>query len=64
MNDISILVIFVCVTFILYFIPALVASRRKHANYLSIAVLNFFTGWTFIGWVASLVWACSKDRER
>jgi hypothetical protein len=22
-----------------------------------IAVLNFFTGWTFIGWVIALVWA-------
>ncbi|WP_244136744.1 superinfection immunity protein [Burkholderia vietnamiensis] len=41
----------------LYFAPTLVAFRRKHHNKTAIAALNFFVGWTFIGWVAALVWS-------
>jgi hypothetical protein len=43
--------------FLLYFFPAIVASCRKHHNYSAILALNFLLGWTFLGWIASLVWA-------
>jgi DNA-directed RNA polymerase subunit RPC12/RpoP len=42
----------------IYFLPALVASGRRHYNRGAILVLNLFLGWTLIGWVAALVWAC------
>jgi hypothetical protein len=42
-----------------YFLPALVASHRKHPNTNAIAVLNLLLGWSLIGWVVALVWACS-----
>ena len=43
----------------LYMIPAIVAHDRGHHNALAIGVLNFMLGWTFIGWVIALVWACT-----
>lgn len=48
---------FVLLVLLLYFIPSFVASTRQHPDYASIAVLNLFLGWTFIGWVIALVWA-------
>ena len=41
----------------LYFLPWIIAWRRRHHNTLAIFVLNFFLGWTIVGWVAALVWA-------
>jgi hypothetical protein len=41
----------------LYFIPTMIAFARNHKNAVAILALNFLMGWTFIGWVASLVWA-------
>lgn len=52
-------------TFVLlvtYFLPTAVAIRRGHHNQNSIAIVNFFFGWTLIGWVISLAWAASNRR--
>lgn len=46
---------------IIYFVPGVVASWRNHKNTLAIGMLNFFLGWTFIGWVIALVWAVTDD---
>ena len=43
-----------------YFLPTIIALARGHKNALAIALLNLFLGWTFIGWVVSLVWAVTK----
>ena len=51
------------VGFFLYFIPAIVASKKKKRNRHAILVLNICVGWTFIGWVIALVWACTIDPE-
>ena len=45
----------------LYFVPWLVAVSRKHNNAGAIAVLNIFLGWTFLGWVAALVWSMTDN---
>jgi hypothetical protein len=45
----------------LYFLPSIVALIRKKNNTGAILVLNFFLGWTFIGWIVSMVWALSSD---
>ena len=49
--------------FAVYFAPWLTASSRKHRNRAAIAVLNFFLGWTGIGWIVALVWAYTDNRE-
>jgi hypothetical protein len=46
--------------FALLFLPTLVAKSRHHPNALAIFLVNLFFGWTFIGWVVSLVWACTR----
>lgn len=45
----------------LYFLPSIIASKRNHSNAASILVLNLFLGWTFLGWVAALIWAFSDN---
>lgn len=47
----------------LYFLPAIIALSRKKTNRTAIILLNFFLGWTFIGWIAALVWACTTNNE-
>jgi hypothetical protein len=42
---------------LLYFLPAII-GRDKH-DAAGIFLLNFFLGWTVIGWVIALIWACT-----
>ena len=49
------------VIFIFYFIPWSIAQRRKHKNTLAIFMTNLFLGWTGIGWIAALIWACTAN---
>ena len=43
----------------LYFLPSIIGRRKTNA--FAIFILNFVAGWTFVGWVTALVWACTKD---
>ena len=52
----------VVVSGFLYFIPLWVAWGRHHHNTAAIFVLNLFLGWTLLGWVGALVWACTTVR--
>ena len=52
-------VLVIVVGLFLYFIPSVVGRHKTDA--LAIFVFNFFLGWTFLGWVLALVWACTKD---
>lgn len=49
---------------ICYLLPAVVAQLRKHNNQLAVFMLNLFLGWTFIGWVIALVWACTDNTNK
>ena len=48
---------------VLLFLPTLIARSRNHPNVRAIFLVNLFFGWTFIGWVVSLLWA-SAGRPR
>ena len=49
----------------IYFLPDWVAQSRGHPERGSIFILNLFLGWTFLGWVAALIWANSYiDKNR
>jgi hypothetical protein len=59
----------------LYFLPALIADRRKRHDLMIIALFNAVLGWTGLGWVLALFWAFqpnppknlgaqTKERER
>ena len=47
--------------FVMYFLPSLIALVRSKRDILGILLLNFFLGWTLIGWVVALVWAVKTD---
>jgi hypothetical protein len=47
--------------FVMYFLPSIVALARSKRDITAIVLLNFFLGWTMIGWVVTLVWAVKTD---
>jgi len=40
-----------------YFLPALIADRRKRHDLLTIALFNACLGWTVFGWLIAIYWA-------
>lgn len=50
------------VLLLIYFAPAIVAAYRGHHDKLAIGVLNVLLGWTGLGWIGALVWACTAPR--
>lgn len=46
------------------FLPTFIAYWRAHPNRVPILLLNIFFGWTILGWVAALIWACLALPER
>ena len=45
-----------------YMFPWAIAATRGKSNSLPIALLNFFAGWTLIGWIVALVMACGSHQ--
>ena len=45
-----------------YFLPAVIAERRKVPHAGSVTVINVFVGWTLLGWVVALAMACRDPR--
>lgn len=45
-----------------YFLPTIIGARHHNAG--AIFVLNLLLGWTFVGWIVALVWACTNSAER
>lgn len=50
----------VFISLLLYFIPTFIASKINKKYFLQIFLLNLFLSFTFIGWLASLIWATIK----
>jgi len=48
---------------VMYFVPAMLAGMNGHRNLSAITMLNLLLGWTVIGWIVALVWACTKERR-
>ncbi len=59
----TVLVIMLIVGICFYFIPSIIALLRMKKNLVAIIALNFFLGWSLIGWVISLVWSLSSDSK-
>lgn len=45
----------------LYFLPSIIAYKRRHRNFAALLALNILLGWTVLGWVCSLVWSLLKQ---
>jgi len=40
-----------------YALPTIIADYRNDRHLIAIWVLNFFGGWTVVGWAAALIWS-------
>ena len=47
-----------------YFVPAVVANRRKAEHEVSIFWVNLLLGWTVLGWLAVLFWTVAETKPR
>jgi hypothetical protein len=39
----------------LYFLPTILAHNKP--SFVAIFLVNFFLGWTIVGWIGALMWA-------
>ncbi|MGA8012243.1 MAG: superinfection immunity protein [Candidatus Acidiferrales bacterium] len=44
-----------------YFSPSIIAFAKHKTNRSAILALNFFLGWTAVGWIVAMVWALKGD---
>lgn len=61
-NELFPIFIFVVLALSFYFLPTIIAVRRKKKNTGSIAVVNLFLGVTALGWVIALAWSLSHEQ--
>ena len=61
MHPLAFFIPFLGIPFVMYFLPSLIALARSKRDIASIVLLNFFLGWTMIGWVIALIWAVKTD---
>lgn len=55
--DLAGLLILGAIVLALYMLPTIIASSRNHRQFVPLGIINFFFGWTFLGWVGCLAWA-------
>jgi hypothetical protein len=46
---------------VLYWLPTIIAIARHTHSALGVAALNFFLGWTGVGWFLALMWALAAN---
>lgn len=42
----------------LYLLPTIIVIARRKKKILGPILVNVLLGWTFIGWIVALIWAC------
>lgn len=55
--DLLCIILFVALALGLYFLPAIIAARKKHPNKIAIFLCNLLFGGTGAGWFICLIWA-------
>ncbi len=61
-NGVGIVVALILIA--LYFLPAIIASSRKHPSMMAIFAVNLLFGWTFLGWIWAFIWALTDNSHR
>ncbi|HUJ31370.1 MAG TPA: superinfection immunity protein [Candidatus Acidoferrum sp.] len=44
---------------LLYFLPTIIAHNKR--DFVGIFVVNLLFGWTIIGWIIAMIWACASE---
>jgi hypothetical protein len=52
---------FVLFATLLYFLPSVIAHNKR--DFGGILVVNLLFGWTIIGWIIALIWACAAETK-
>ena len=60
---IFIVISIVLILITLYFIPSIIAIKKKHKDLSKILMINIFLGWTIVGWIISLVVVINKQKK-
>ena len=47
-----------------WLVPGIIASKRNHPKKISIWFLSISLGWTGIGWISAMIWACWRIPTR
>ncbi len=55
----EIIVFSLLVTAGFYVLPIIIALVREHPSWMGVTVVTLLLGWTGIGWIIALAWACS-----
>ncbi len=50
-------ILFALVLAALFFLPTIIAAKKRHPNRIGIFVVNLLMGWTGLGWIVALIWA-------
>jgi len=51
---------FAIFSILIYFLPTLIGRHKTDAT--GIFIVNLLFGWTVIGWIIALIWACAAER--
>jgi hypothetical protein len=54
---------FILFLVMMYWLPTIIALVRQTRSALGVAVVNFFFGWTVIGWFVALIMALAADNR-
>jgi hypothetical protein len=46
---------------VVYFLPSIIGHDKR--PFTGIFLLNFLLGWTVIGWICALIWACTAEER-
>jgi len=60
-NSLVVQVVAAAIALALYFLPSILADRRKRHDLLVIALFNACLGWTVFGWLLALYWALQPN---
>jgi hypothetical protein len=53
--------LFILCGIFLYFLPAFIAHNKR--DFAAIFLVNLLFGWTVIGWIIALIWACAAETK-
>jgi|GEM_PF-6341739 len=64
MGSFSIWHVIILIAFpVIYFLPWLIAWRRKHLNVVPFFLVNLLAGWLGVFWVVALVWSFTSNTK-
>ena len=64
-NGAHVAIAWVCAVMTLgYLLPWAIGATRGKSNAGAVGLVNFFAGWTVVGWIVALVMACGAHQQR